>query len=223
MAEINNRRSPGGYGPGPGVDIHGVPVIDPTANVLETIKMAVQRQDDLRIQESSHVREILAIRAEFGEIIQGIRSDFDGQFRALEANRINAIRAVDAQAITRAGEVAAVQATTLAAQVSAAAEAMRTQIANTQAQGEANLRTALEPLQVAITDLRRIQYEQQGQRVAQGETKDTSKWLIGIVVGIVGAIFTGIIVGVVVYALTKPAPSAIPRLRFQTFKIEALR
>jgi hypothetical protein len=204
MADSNGRRTRTGSGlPGPGVDAQGLPVIDPTANVLETIKAAIQRQDDLRIQEGTHIREVLTLQRHYEQIvaelrddIATLRGDFDRQFRELEANRVNAIRAVDVQAVTRAAEVSATQASTLAAQVATAAEAMRTQVANAQAAAEANLRSALEPIQMAISDLRKSQYELQGQRVAQVEGKGSSQWVIGVIVAAVLSI-AGIVVAVI--------------------------
>lgn len=60
-------RLPGTSSPGPGVDRHGTPVVDPTANVLDLVRAAIQRQDDLRESESRHIRELAAIRAGYDE------------------------------------------------------------------------------------------------------------------------------------------------------------
>ena len=47
MAGQREATPPGGN-PGPGVDAYGQPVVDPTQNVLDLVKAAIQRQDDLR-------------------------------------------------------------------------------------------------------------------------------------------------------------------------------
>jgi hypothetical protein len=135
--------------PGPGVDAQGRPVIDPTQNVLDLVDAAIRRQDDLREVEAQHIREILNLRAEY-----------DRELREAESNRIDAIRAVDVGAVNRAAEVAATQATVLAAQLSATAEAART-----------NLVASLEPVQKDIQDLRKAQYEIAGAKANVGEVR----------------------------------------------------
>lgn len=131
------------------------PIIDPTANVLGLVEAAVKRIDD----------------------IAAIRAEYDAELRRKEAERIDAIRAVDVSAVTRAAEVSALQASTLAAQVTASAEALRVA-----------LTSAIEPIQKSIEELRRTQYEQAGgraeqidRRQVQGASRDAGQWLIGIV------------------------------------------
>jgi hypothetical protein len=143
--------------PGPGVDAQGRAVIDPTQNVLDLVDAAIRRQDDLREVEAQHIREILNLRAEY-----------DRELREAESNRIDAIRAVDVGAVNRAAEVAATQATVLAAQLSATAEAART-----------GLVAALEPIQKDIQDLRKAQYEIAGAKANVGETRLNLGALLG--------------------------------------------
>lgn len=131
---------------------------DPTANVVAILDAAVRRQDDLRLQESAHIRELLAMRAAF-----------DDQLSKAETQRIDAIRAVDVGAVNRAAEVSATQAATLAAQVTVSAETLRTQVSSAATAATVALAAALEPIQKDIADLRRAQYEQQGQKVAVSE------------------------------------------------------
>jgi hypothetical protein len=80
---------------------------DPTENVKKLVDAAMQRQDDLRVMESLHVRELLTA----------------------ESARIDAIRAVDVGAVQRAAEVQAAQAAALATQVTTTADAFRASIA----------------------------------------------------------------------------------------------
>jgi cobalamin biosynthesis Mg chelatase CobN len=163
------------------VDIQGEPVIDPTKNVMDMVEAAIQRQDDLRTQESQHVREIIALERAHTALLR----ELDTQLRHQEAARIDAIRAVDVGNVTRAAEVAATQAATLASQVTSAAEAMRNQVGAATAAAQQNLATSLEPIQTAINDLRKAQYEQQGQKYAQSEGKDTSQWTVVLIIGVV--------------------------------------
>jgi cobalamin biosynthesis Mg chelatase CobN len=188
MERVQQRKRPIYSPPGPGVDIQGQPVIDPTSNVLLTLEMAIKRQDDLREQESTHVREIMDLRAEYDEKIR----ELEGQLRSQEAARIDAIRSVDVAAVGRAAEVSATQASTLASQVATAAEAMRNQVAAAAAAAQQALTTALEPIQTAINDLRKAQYEQQGQKSAHTEGKESNQW---VVVVILGAVFSLVQIG----------------------------
>ena len=169
--------------PGPGVDVEGNPVIDPTANVRELVDAAIQRQDDLREAESRHVREHCAV----------MHSEHARELRYKETERINAIRAVDVEAVQRAAEVQAAQAQTLAATVTTSAEALRVQVESAAVAARVALAAALEPIIKDIADLRRAQYEAQGKSINVVETQakgaSTGLWVgvaIAAVVGVIG-------------------------------------
>jgi cobalamin biosynthesis Mg chelatase CobN len=205
VSESNfDERDPGFSGSsGPSTDAHGDPVIDPTRNVLDLVAAAIKRQDDLREVESEHVREILTLRAEQrqGDVehledMAALRADHDKELREAEAARIDAIRAVDVGAVNRAAEVATTQATTLAAQVATSAETLRTQVAAAASAQTIALAAALEPVQKDIADLRRAQYEAQGQKTQVVESRSG----ISSLTGIVGAIIATILVVLALYA-----------------------
>lgn len=180
---------------GPSVDVAGSPVIDPTENVLSLVEAAVKRLDDLGSKESSylrqmaekestHLREIINVRAVYEEKLREQDAKHAENLRQQEAARIDAIRAVDVAAVGRAAEVSQQQANTLSAQVASTAEAMRNQVATTAAAWSESMRTSLEPIQKSIEDLRKAQYEQQGQKSAQSEGKDNSQWVFMAVIGV---------------------------------------
>jgi hypothetical protein len=187
--------------PGPSTDRHNDPVVDPTANVRELVEAAIQRQDDLRESDSRHVREIVALRAEYDE-----------QLRKAETARIDAIRAVDVGAVNRAAEVAATQATTLAGQVAISAETLRAQVAAAASAATVALAAALEPVQKDIADLRRAQYEAQGQKTQVVETQNRGTSIgmwIGValtvavvMVGVLGIVAT-IVIAIATHGFTK--------------------
>ena len=168
--------------PGPGVDATGRPVVDPSRNVLDLVVSAIQWQDDLREAESRHMREVLQLRAEFA-----------ADLRHAETARIDAIRAVDVNAVQQAAVVSATQATTLAAQVATSAETLRTQVAAAATAATVALAAALEPIQKDIADLRRAQYEAQGQKTQVVETRGISAQSSNLVIGVLGLILTAII------------------------------
>jgi hypothetical protein len=156
---------------GPATDQYNNPVVDPTANVILLVEAAVKRQDDLRVQDSTHVREIMELRALHTK-----------EMRAAEAKRIDAIRAVDVGAVSISSQVAAQQAETL-----------RVQVATTAAAQDVALRAALEPLQKDIADLRRAQYEAQGVRTQTGDQRLNVGALLGafsVLIAVVALILT---------------------------------
>ena len=163
--------------PGSGVDAEGRALLDPTKNVLDLVEAAIKRQDDLREMESSHVREVAQLRAEY-----------QAELREAESARIDAIRAVDVGAVNRAAEVAATQASTLAAQVSTSAETLRNQVSAAAAAQTVALSAALEPIIKDIADLRRAQYEAQGQKTQVVEQRASSGAIVGYFVGALGVL-----------------------------------
>jgi hypothetical protein len=177
---------------GPATDNQGRPVLDPTRNVLDLVDAAIQRQDDLREMQAEYQRR-------FAEL----REVHSRELRGKEAERIDAIRLVDVSAVARAAEVSATQASALAAQVSASAEAMRSQVAASAAAASDALARSLDPIQKDIADLRRAQYEQQGQKLQVDDSRAKGSsiglWIglavstvfgfIGVAIGISGFIF----------------------------------
>jgi len=170
--------------PGPGVDASGRLVLDPTPNVIAIIEAAVKRQDDLRLKDAAHFREIIALR-----------EAYDEKLRLAETNRIDAIRAVDQGNVTRASEVAAAQATALAAQLQASAEALRVQVEQTRIQTADTLATALQPLQNDVAVLREVQFRQQGEKSGVVERRSTSTDTRALVFGILA--FVGVVAAVI--------------------------
>jgi len=184
MAKRKDR--PANTPPGPGVDATGQAVIDPTENVLQLVKAAIERVDDLRILAETHRVEI----AGFQEKIADLRELHAKELREGEAARLDAIRSVDVGAVQRAAEAQAAAATALAATVAQAAEAMRTQVAATAAASNIQLATALQPLQDAIADLRQAQYTLQGEKTQQVETR-AQGMSTGMWVGVAAAVGFG--------------------------------
>lgn len=176
-----------GQSNGPAVDRAGAPVVDPTKNVLDLVSAAIQRQDDMselrtkmQTQESAHLREMADLREQHVYRLQ-----------AKEADRLDAIRAVDIGAVNRAAEEAATRANTLAVQVAQSAETLRTQVAATATAAQVQLSAALEPIIKDIADLRRAQYEAQGQKTQVVEARGAGNYALAIAGGIFG--FIGII------------------------------
>ena len=184
--------------PGPGVDRYGTPVIDPTANVLDLVRAAITRQDDLRESESRHIRELASVRAEYDQQLRAadqdrdrelrradhdrmaMRAAYEDKLRVQESARIDAIRAVDVGAVTRAAEVSATQAATLATQQQASADALRGQVEQARIATADALAQALAPITKSIEDLRAAQYQQQGEKSSKVETSSSDRDILAV-------------------------------------------
>lgn len=146
--------------PGVGVDETGGQVVDPTANVIALNEAAQLRQDDLRAAsdrynaaEIQHVKEVAGLRADYAE-----------RLASAEAKRIDAIRAVDVNAVAVASQRASDQATVLATQVAQSAEALRALVATTAAAASAATQQQTNTLSARITTLEQAQYEGKGKQ-----------------------------------------------------------
>lgn len=155
----------------------GRTVKDPTANVLDLVQAAIQRQDDLREMQAAGLRREMEMFARFTE-----------QLRVAETQRIDAIRAVDVAATRRDAEVAELRAATLQAQVAAAAEAMRTTVAATAQTSAEGLANAIKPLADALAAVQQAQNISAGQKVQVAESRgDRGEARLNL-----GAVFGGV-------------------------------
>jgi hypothetical protein len=182
--------------PGAAVDASGNPVLDPTKNVLDLVEAAVIRLNDLREADKEHRKEM-----------DELRTSFAREIREAETARIDAIRAVDVGAVQRAAEVQADVATALANQVALSAETLRNTVSETATLSAAALAQAIDPLQKAIDDLRRAQYEQQGQKQQVVETQARGGGIglwVGVAFGAFALLLTLGALLVAVYAATHP-------------------
>ena len=174
--------------PGPATDVHGRPVQDPTANVLENLQTAVRRLDDLRDALNSKVSDAL----EHSKEVAALRAEYDEKLRDAETKRIDAIRAVDQGNVTRASEVAAAQATALASQLQVSAEALRAQVEATRITTADTLAAGLQPIQNDVAALREGQFRQQGEKTANVETTQNERASFGQKVALASVIIAGI-------------------------------
>lgn len=111
------------------------PVTDPTVNVKDALREAVARFDALREADRRYAdAEIRRI-----DDLMGLRALYAEKLEVAEAKRIDAIRAVDVNAIAIANERATAQATVLANQVVATADTLRSLVSTTAAAQKAQL------------------------------------------------------------------------------------
>lgn len=210
------KRMKGGMAPGPATDAYGTTVIDPTANVIRDINAAVRRLDDLANKESKfnirlHKQEVYSARQEnrhLREIVH-IKSEYQTKIAKAESRRINAIRAVDVQAVASARLEAEGRATALASQVALSAEAMRVQVAASAAAAATALLGEIGPLKKDIADLRQVQYETAGGKAQGTESQGGYRAWMGIAIAAFIGLSTlalmtlGTIVSVVIFVLNR--------------------
>lgn len=187
MAEDD--RASGDGTAGAAVDAWGRAAQDPSKNVLDLVYAGLQRQDDLRLAEQRRIKDLEEMRDHYVEMadtaesaslardrsaireIITLRASYGEQLRQAEAARINAIRAVDVAAVRSAADESRQQAATLAAQVASTSEAMRNQVGAAATAATIALGAALDPIQKDIAELRKAQYEAQGQKTQVIESR----------------------------------------------------
>jgi hypothetical protein len=190
-----------GTSPGPGVDRFGTPVYDPSKNVDALVEAAIKRQDDLREMQARYVGQIGEMREQHARYITELRAQYQKELREAETARIDAIRAVDVGAVNRAAEVSATQATTLATQVATSAEALRGQVEAARQQTATALAAALEPIQKDIQDLRRAQYEAQGQKTQVVEARGDQRFNTSTVIAAIATLAA--VISLILYVTKK--------------------
>jgi hypothetical protein len=156
--------------------------VDPTENVKALNAAEAKRQDDLRLQQEKYfdaklkdLDEISALREKTNaqlrdsEIVRidsemKLRAEFNEKLQIAEAHRIDAIRAVDVNAVTVASQRASDQALALqkkgddsalvlSAQVTKSADDVRTLVKTTADEQSRNLQQQFAAIQVQFTGL----------------------------------------------------------------------
>ena len=123
-------------------------------------------------------RKYDVLEAEIRRIDEKIRLQSDGHalLNVAEAKRIDAIRAVDVNAVSVANDKATAQAVVLASQVAASAETLRALVAATAATQAQQLATLTTQLTDRLSSLEKSQYENKGSSTGKG---DMYGWIIG--------------------------------------------
>jgi hypothetical protein len=157
-------------------------VIDPTKNVLDLVRAAIGRQDDLREANLQLFKALLdalekltTLRSTYieklnkaetrriNEVVQ-LRSDYTEKLSRAESNRIDAIRAVDVNATAVGSARQADQASVLANQVAQSAETQRGLVATTAATIAAQFQQVTSSLTTRLTTLEQASYQAQGKQ-----------------------------------------------------------
>ena len=134
--------------------------IDPTANVIATLKAAVERLDDLRALNNKRLAEGM----KHTRVMVKNNAAHQKELRILEADRLDKIRQVDVSnaAATAAQLLSAVQ--TLASTAQATAETLRNQVAATAAAVASQTERVVNPIIERIALLEKSSYTGQGKQ-----------------------------------------------------------
>lgn len=164
---------------------NGFPLVDPSENVKALSDAAAKRQDDLRAafersiaQQLKDLEVINDLRFTLNKELREastaridaemkLRAEFSLQLSIAEAKRIDAIRAVDVNAVAVASQRASDQATVLATQVAQSAEALRGLVATTANTVAASQQQLANTLSARITTLEQAGYQQAGAKTFQ--------------------------------------------------------
>lgn len=193
---------------GVAVDAFGGPTVDPTQNVLDLNEASVKRLDDLRRTENEATRRTVSNEIKHISDTAELRAKHYRELRQSESSRINAILINIAETAQLTASAAEARATTLANQVTNSADAMRSSAAAMAQQSNETLDRRFDPLQKAIEEIRRFQFETQGGREQVHETQSKNSnvgmW-IGIgVAALIGAI--SLVLGIVDVMLKLQSP-----------------
>ncbi len=163
---------------------------DPTYNVLQLVNAAVERINDVSFLKAENIKEIVALNKQ----IMDLHVAYEEKLSVAESKRIDAIRAVDVQAVALANERAVGQASILANQVTQSADNLRNLVTST----ADNLRTqVISPLIDRIALLEKAQYENKGTGQGKEQGGKNIIAVIGVIVRIAGFLIT------LFFALTK--------------------
>ena len=157
------------------------PLIDPTKNVLDTLASAVKRIDDLYHVGFLRITDQVAAEQRRVNEQMVLRADYEEKLRVAESKRIDAIRAVDVNAVSIANDRATQQASVLAAQVSASADALRVLVASTAVATEQKQSQMTGQIMERIATLEKTSYKGEG-------SKAISAPMVGVVMAIIGGI-----------------------------------
>ena len=168
----------------------GKPNIDPTANVLEALRTAVARQDDLREQAEKYQERLRVQDNAWQTRFDVERQRADTEARRAEAGRIDSLRAGDAAAIQQALSTASTAALALQSQV--------TTSASTLAQAAAVTKDAQDK---SIAALQLIQAQSggtlSGREVQRTEGRQFGQWAMGLALfgglSLAGVLISGVI------------------------------
>jgi LPS O-antigen subunit length determinant protein (WzzB/FepE family) len=175
--------------PGEGVDSDGRAVIDPTKNVLDLVKAAVERLNDLReAQEKFLLSELSGLKT-------NVDTKFDGIESRLQANEARRIESKEDNQKS------------LDAALSAAKEAVKEQATTskeTTTQQNQTFTAQLGGVERSVADLKERLDRGDGRGAGQTDQRSESRSNVGMIAVVLGAIYGLVMTLIAVAAMMKP-------------------
>ena len=160
MRKTSNTEGETNGTPGLPVDAFGGATIDPTKNVLYLVQAAILRQDDLR----AYSERLAEAKIASAEKLAETRATHQRELDHAEAQRLDAIRQVDREDVTKTAVQALTAIQALAATTSTTAETLRTQVATTAQAAQNQLTTITNEINKRISALEQTSFEGKGKQ-----------------------------------------------------------
>ena len=142
------------------IDAFGGATIDPTQNVLNLVEAAILRQDNLR----EYAEKLADAKADFTNKIAELRAIHQRELDVAEAQRLDAIRQVDREDVTKTAVQALTAIQALAATTTTTAETLRTQVATTAQAAQNQLATITNEINKRLSALEQTSFEGKGKQ-----------------------------------------------------------
>jgi hypothetical protein len=126
-SKTRSTRQPASSPAGLGIDAQGAPAVDPTENVIALTEAANKRQDDLR----QATIELFTQSQRHSAFIAELRATHQRELNVAESRRLDAIRQVDREDVTKSASQAQAAIQTLAIETRTTAETLRNQVSTT--------------------------------------------------------------------------------------------
>ena len=165
-------------------EVRQPPLIDPTANVLQLVAAAMERQDDLRLAESRHRDAISVLRDKLSREIREAERNGQRDLALAESRRIDALIEAQDQRVTLASSKAELTAVALAERVDASAKALAASVEASAKALAATVETTAKTLSERIVPLEQFRYEQAGSSSQRTEGRAQNQWAIGVVIAV---------------------------------------
>jgi hypothetical protein len=163
---------------------NGPPPIGPTANVLQLVEAAMQRQDDLRSAEFRRIDDLfMQERRHRAEMRELTNTQLEARLVA-EKERVNALLSASAAATALDRTRAELTASALAERVETSARTLSAQVDATAKAAESAVAAAAIALNARIAPLEQFRFEQGGAKLQQVEGKADNRWVLAVVISI---------------------------------------
>lgn len=167
-------------------------VVDPTANVLQLVEAAMQRQDDLRGESNRRQSDLDKQERRHRLELRDLESKYRDAQQAAESRRLDALLAAQNSAAALTATRAEATATALAERVDNSAKTLATSVEATAKAFQTAVDATAKAFSERISPLEQLRFEQGGRREQQTETRATTQWTIERVMAVIVILLGGL-------------------------------